>query len=93
MIKVENIHFRPKVLGTSGKILMLKQNVSSFGIFMLQNNFWQIMKVEFFFPLPAQNIGQNEKKSKRPRKNWADWKELYSGCPEKFWLSPTIPDL
>jgi hypothetical protein len=48
MIKVENIHFRPKVVGTSGKILMLKQNVSSFGYFMLQNNFRQIMKVEFF---------------------------------------------
>jgi hypothetical protein len=27
------------------------------------------------------------------KKNWADWEELYSGCPKKFWLSPTIPDL
>jgi hypothetical protein len=49
MMKVENIHFGPKVLGTSGKILMLKQNVSSFGIFMLQKKFRQIMKVELLF--------------------------------------------
>jgi hypothetical protein len=49
-------------LRTSGKILTLKKNVSSLGIFMLQNNFRQIMKVDIiFFQLPAQNIGQHEK--------------------------------